>query len=33
MKSKPKLESDAQRVAFWFAVYLQLSSMAVQPVD
>ena len=33
MKIKPKLESDAQRVAFLFAVYLQLSSMALQPVD
>ncbi len=28
MKSKPKLDSDAQRVAFLFAVYLQLTSMA-----
>ena len=30
MKSKPKLDSDAQRVAFLFVLYQQLSSMAEQ---
>ena len=28
MKNKPKLDSDAQRVAFLFVLYKQLSSMA-----
>ena len=30
MKSKPKLDSDAQRMAFHFVLYQQLSSMAEQ---
>jgi hypothetical protein len=33
MKAKPKLDSDAQRVAFLFALYLQLTSLAETPAE
>ena len=33
MKTRPKLDSDAQRVAFLFSVYLQITSMAEQAVE
>ena len=33
LKSKPKLDSDARRVAFLFELYLQLNTMPEQPTE
>ena len=32
LKSKPELDSDAQRVAFLFVLYQQLGSMVERPL-